>query len=128
MHAICGIMKADVSAQRRAIISTYCYKTEDSVTCERQFPMGMAPPIIHVGRKVAHRDFRAERVSVPPTSGWPMAPCIASGVNAEQAPELRKFFKDNNCPTEVSADGNPIYRDRAHRERALKCRKLHDRN
>jgi len=117
-----------VFEERGIVIPTYCFKTKDGVTVERQFPMGMAPPIIHVGRKVAHRDFRAEQVSVPSTAGWPMQPCIASGVNAEQAGELRKFFDDHGCPTEVTADGDVVYRSKSHRERALKCRNLHDRN
>lgn len=53
--------------------------------------------------------------------GWPME-CVASGVHASQAGELREHFKRHGVPTDVTHDGNPIYRDANHRKRALKCR------
>ena len=107
---------------------TYCYKSKGGVTVERQFPMGEAPESVQTDDgENAFRDYRAEQVKVPATSGWPIE-CVASGVNATDAGKLRKFFKDRGCPTEVTRDGDPIYRDRAHRDRALRLRGLHDRN
>jgi len=54
--------------------------------------------------------------------------CIASGVNANQAGELRDFFAKSGVPTEVTSDGNPIYRNASHRRRALKARGFVDRS
>ena len=54
--------------------------------------------------------------------------CVASGVHASQAGELRKFFRDHGCPTEVTADGNPVYRNKAHRDKALKLRGFKDKS
>ena len=107
---------------------TYVYTTKAGVTVERHFPRGEAPESVRVKGKIARRDFRAEHVKVPATTGWPMEPCVGSGVNAADAGKLRKFFKDRNCPTEVTRDGDPVYRSKAHRDRALKLRGLHDKN
>jgi hypothetical protein len=106
---------------------TYCYTTEDRKTVERLFPAGEAPPTIMVDDKVAHRDYRAERVGVPATAGWPME-CFASGVHASQAGELREFLDKKGVPTEVTKDGDPVYRSASHRRKALKVRGLFDRN
>lgn len=94
---------------------------------ERSFPMGKAPRSVLVDGKVAKRSFGAERNSVPPTKGWPME-CVASGVNAKDAQQLRDHFDRAGVPTEVSRNGDPIYRDMSHRRKALKCRGLFDRN
>ena len=67
----------------------------------------------------------AEAVGVPASKGWPLE-CYASGVAPDQAGELRDYLAKKGVPTEVSADGNPIYRDAAHRRKALKARGLHD--
>jgi hypothetical protein len=55
-----------------------------------------------------------------------MAPCVGSGVNAEQAPELRKFLADRGCPTAVTNDGDPVYTSAGHRRKALKLRGMCD--
>jgi hypothetical protein len=55
-----------------------------------------------------------------------MEPCFASGVNAVQAPELRKFLADRGCATEVTSEGDPIYRSAGHRKKALKLRGMYD--
>ena len=107
---------------------TYCFTTKGGVTVERQFPRGEAPESVRAGGKVAGRDFRAEHVKTSPTVGWPMQPCVGSGVNAADAGKLRKFLKDRGCPTEVTRDGDPVYRNKSHRDKALKLRGLHDKN
>lgn len=108
---------------------TYCYSTPAGQVVERIFPMGKAPPSIHLGSDlVAKRDYQAERVAVPATAGWPMEPCYASGVHAEQAGELRDHLRDRGVPTEVTSGGDPIYRSAAHRTKALAVRGLHDNN
>ena len=108
---------------------TYCYSTPAGQTVERIFPMGEAPPSVCLGPDlVAKRDYRAERVAVPATAGWPMAPCYASGVHADQAKELRDHFKERGVPTEVTPHGDPIYKSAAHRRKALAVRGLHDNN
>jgi hypothetical protein len=78
-----------------------------------------------VGDKEYTRSFADERPGVPSTKGWPLE-CVASGVHASQAGELREFYRKHGCPTEVSEDGNPIYRNAAHRRKALKLRGFKD--
>ena len=92
---------------------------------EKVFPAGKAPRSIRVGRLLARRSFIAEQKSVPSTKGWPLV-CYASGVNANQAGELRNHFERAGVPTEVTKDGDPVYRNAQHRRKALKCRKLVD--
>ena len=118
----------NVPKKRENNVPTYLYVTEDGETAERVCPMGEAPGFVRISGKIARRDYSAEHANIPSASGWPMEPCVASGVGAEQAGELRKFFKDHGCPTEVTADGDPVYQSKVHRERALKLRKMHDRN
>lgn len=118
---------------------TYCYKTEEGDILERVFRMGEAPGEIHLpGGKTATRDYQAEGVSgtvigtdnptcrSKPKRPWPMAPCVASGVHASQAQELRDHLAERGCPTEVTNDGDPIYTSAAHRKKALKIRGFYD--
>lgn len=103
----------------------YCYSRGDDVV-EREFRTGSAPKFVIVGKRKYYRDFGAEGVSVPSSSGWPIE-CVASGVNPSQAGELREFYRKSGCPTEVTADGNPVYRNASHRRKALKLRGFKDR-
>jgi hypothetical protein len=98
----------------------YSYKVPSTGQIIEEFHhMGKAPKTITINDEVCNRDYSS--ISVPATSGWPLE-CIASGVNAEQAGELRKEFDRVGVKTEVSKDGNPIYRDAQHRRKALKAR------
>ncbi len=110
---------------------TYCYRSKDRhhKLIERVFPSAHIPERVVEGRRVFVRSRKDEwgGVSVPSSSGWPME-CFASGVHASQAGELRKFFSDHGCPTEVTADGNPVYRSAAHRRKALKLRGFRDKS
>ncbi len=103
---------------------TYCYRNGEEVVTE-VFPLGKAPAFIERDGVRFARSWRDERVGVPATAGWPIE-CVASGVHASQAQELRDFLAKKGVPTEVTPEGNPIYRDAAHRKRALKARGLHD--
>ena len=105
---------------------TYCFQSEKSgLIIEKFFRIGKAPrEIVEAGRRYL-RSFAAEAVGVPAKSGWPME-CLASGVAPQQAGELRDHFKKSGIKTEVSKDGNPIYRDKSHRDKALKSRGFHD--
>jgi len=105
----------------------YCYSSEESDVVEKYFPMGDAPKSIRVKGKTLKRDFRAEHMPRPAGTGWPMV-CYASGVNAEQAGELRDFLGKNGCPTEVTNGGDPIYTSASHRKKALKLRGMYDRS
>jgi len=104
----------------------YCYSNGYQVV-EQVFSIGNAPKVIELDGVEFRRDFGSEHVGVPASQGWPME-CIASGVHASQAGELRKHFSDRGVPTDVSRDGNPVYRDAAHRRKALKARGLVDRS
>lgn len=106
----------------------YCYASDDGKTVEeRSYPMGKAPKRIRLANgEWGRRSFVHENAAVPATKGWPFE-CIASGVHASQAADLRAYFAQHGVPTEVTSDGNPIYRDRHHRRRALAVRGMHDR-
>ena len=105
---------------------TYCFTAPTGETIERFFPMGDAPQTIQVDGQKAKRDYRAERVGVPATKGWPMEPCFASGVHPKQAQELRDGLRKAGVPTEVTGGGDPIYISATHRKKALAVRELHD--
>lgn len=105
-------------------MATYAYRRGRSVVF-RQFRISERPAEIVIKGKVYKRSIGDEGPSVPCTSGWPIE-CYASGVCPDQADELRKFYRKHGVPTEVSSDGNPIYRNAAHRRKALKVRGLHD--
>jgi len=109
-------------------MAIYCFTTDDGATAERQFPMGKAPKSILIDGHHAFRDFQAENSPKVAGRGWPMEPCVASGVNAAQAGELRKFFKDQGVPTDVTTDGDPVYTSPGHRKQALKLRGIHDKS
>jgi hypothetical protein len=104
----------------------YCYETDRGKVVERFFQVGQAPRTIQVGRHVAKRSFAAERKGFPPSSCWPMT-CVASGVNASDRKTLHDFLASKGVPTEVTRDGDPVYRDANHRRKALKARGLFDR-
>ena len=103
---------------------TYCYRRGNKVV-SRVFSVADRPQSIMIGGKEYVRSFADERPGVPSTKGWPLE-CVASGVHASQAGELREFYRKNGCPTEVTEDGNPIYRNAAHRRKALKLRGFKD--
>jgi hypothetical protein len=105
----------------------YCYETEDGDVVEQHYPVGQAPRSIEVAGKRAFRCFSAERKSVPPTKGWPIV-CFASGVNAEQAPELRRHFERHGVNVKVTNDGDPVYENATQRKKALKCRGMLDKS
>jgi hypothetical protein len=107
----------------------YCYRIGNEVV-DVFFPMGSAPKTIRVRGGVARRDYSAESkavVGVDSGRGWPLE-CVASGVNASQAGELRDFFSRSGVPTEVTSDGNPVYKNASHRKKALKLRGFVDRS
>ena len=106
----------------------YAYAKPDGevVWHEQKLADGPPPAQLEVDGVVARRSYRAERVGVPPTAGWPMV-CIASGVNAADAQKLRDEFNRVGVPTEVTKGGDPVYRSASHRKRALEARGLIDR-
>lgn len=106
----------------------YCYSTPDGRIEEVVYRMGEAPPTITLeDGRVAERDFFAEQNPRKSIAQWPFE-CLASGVNAAQAGELREFFRSKGESVEVTRDGNPVYTSPAHRRRLLKMRNLHDNN
>lgn len=107
----------------------YAYMNDAGAVHWLELPlMDEAPPLVLSVEGVSHtRSYRAERAGVPATKGWPMT-CVASGVNAADAQKLRDEFDRIGVPTEVTADGDPIYRNKTHRSAALKGRGLYDRD
>ena len=115
----------------------YCYKTGGGLVVERVFQAGQAPDEITLPNgRVATRDRQSEargmtlgvRSTPAKPGGWPMKPCVASGVHASQAPELREHFKKHGLSVEVTNDGDPIYESPGQRKQALRCRGMCDRN
>lgn len=109
---------------------TYCFETPDGKVIEKVFPRGEAPDMILLDNgRAAKRSYRAEHADRRRSagSGWPLT-CVASGVNASQAGELHKFLKDAGVPTEITKDGDPVYRDPHHRKRALYARGMFDKS
>ena len=139
MYSICigwyNAVVIDTAPTQRINMPIYCWRTEDGEAFENYFPMAEVPEFLFTsdGRK-ALRDYAAERVSgnvkerSERSRGWPMAPCVGSGVNAEQAPELREHFRKHNVDCEVTTDGDPIYTSASQRKKALKCRGMHDKS
>lgn len=105
----------------------YVYRNGDDVIEKVFSAKEEHPKFITVGKRRFTRSFSDERVGIPASSGWPME-CVASGVHSSQAGELREFFRKNGCPTEVTAEGNPVYRSAAHRRKALKLRGFKDKS
>ena len=110
---------------------TYCYRSRDRQRklVTRVFSVSECPESFKEKGRIFDRSRQDEwgGISVPATAGWPME-CVASGVHPSQAGELRKFFTDHGCPTEVTEDGNPVYRSAAHRKKALKLRGFKDKS
>lgn len=106
----------------------YAYMNAAGVVIWRDLPLSKRRPpveVLHEG-DTFRRSFQAERAGVPATKGWPIE-CYASGVNANQAQDLRDEFKRMGVSVEVTNDGDPIYTDPAHRRKALAARGFHDR-
>ena len=107
---------------------TYCFQNEKSgLIIERFFSIGKAPREIVEAERKYLRSFAAEAVGVPPTKGWPIE-CLSSGVAPQQAGELREHFKKAGIKVDVTPSGNPVYLNKAHKDRALKSRGLHDKS
>ena len=110
------------------MINTYCYADTKGNVIEKEYDgNGTIPERVTVKGKKYNRSYRAESIGIPASVGWPME-CLASGVNAEQGKELGDFLNKHGVPTDISSDGNPIYRDASHRRKALKVRNFIDRN
>jgi len=107
---------------------TYCFKTDDGEVVEREFLTGRAPRQITCDDgRTATRSVAEElrQMYVPSRKGWPLT-CVASGVHAAQAGELRDHLARRGVPTEVTPDGDPVYRNAGHRRRALRARGIID--
>ena len=107
-------------------MARYCYRNGRDMV-ERIFPASSIPEEIEVRGRTYKRSRRDEweEQTIPQTLGWPME-CVASGVHPSQRQELADYLKKKGVPTEVNADGNPIYRDAQHRKKALKARGFYD--
>ncbi|MFA5766843.1 MAG: hypothetical protein WC919_02890 [Candidatus Paceibacterota bacterium] len=69
-----------------------------------------------------------ERVGDRGTGEFKPIACVASGVNPEQAQELRDFYAMHGESVEVTNEGDPVYTSMRQRRRLLKLRGFHDRS
>ena len=107
---------------------TYCYTNGLGITEDHYFLMGTAPEVVEFSDgSVAGRDLSAEHRPRKAGGGWPMT-CYASGVNPNQAQELRDFYKKHRFRCDVKDSGDPVYESSSHRKAALKLRNLHDKH
>ena len=119
-------------------MAIYIFSTDDGEVVERAFPMGTCPASVTVGGRLAHRNRSLEyphtfvkgtKTPVKRGNGiWPMNGCVASGVQPDQAQELRDFYKKHGMNVEVNKDRDPIYTSAKQRHKALKIRGIHDKN
>lgn len=74
--------------------------------------------------RIAKRDFAADLLTIsrPSPKGWPMKPCVSTGVGAHQAHELREFYRKHGETIEVSKSGDPVYTSQRQMDRDLKLR------
>lgn len=115
---------------------TYAFATADGILVEREYSLGKCPKSITAFGSKAYRCYAAEAVTgfvkgnkTPVKRGnatWPMEPCVASGVQPDQAQELRDFYHNRGLSIEVNNDGDPIYTSAKQRKKALKMRGMFD--
>ena len=107
----------------------YCYTNNDGDGLEEVFRMGDAPQSIERDGKIWTRNYTAEHSTKHrPGAGWPMKPCVSTGVNAVQAQDLRDFYRKHGETIEVSSSGDPIYTSQRQMNRDLKLRGFRDMN
>jgi len=119
-------------------MSLFVFSTATGDDVERVFPMGACPASVEIGGRIARRNRSLEYqhtfvkgTKTPVKRGygtWPMQGCVASGVQPNQAQELRDFYKKHSMNVEVNKDGDPIYISAKQREKALRIRGIHDKN
>lgn len=117
-------------------MAVYVFSTDSGTIVERIYPMGECPELVRVNGSVAYRNRTLENVHTVIKRGrgrvrsghgkWPMEPCVASGVQPDQAQELRDFYKSRGLSVEVNNDGDPIYTSAEQRRKALKARGMFD--
>lgn len=73
------------------------------------------------------RDFKADFGKQHYGNIWPMA-SYAAGVHHKQIPEMRKFDKEHEVPTDYTPDGDPLFRGPKHRTKYCEAHALFDRN
>lgn len=77
---------------------------------------------------VMNRDLHAEQCGTKDTPGnWPQH-SDAAGVAESQIVEASREMARAGCPTEFDSQGRAVFRDRAHRKKALRAIGMFDRN
>ncbi len=115
----------------------YCYICpECGARCEVDRPLEDANRMVCCAEcepGEMHRDFQAERprsreLRGTASAGWPYE-SEAAGVGIHESALLAKRLKDAGVPTDVNREtGNPIIRDRSHRNAVNKELGLKDRD
>jgi len=78
-------------------------------------------------RKTMHRDLKADFGKQYHGDIWPFA-SYAAGVHHKQVPEMKKFDKKHEVPTDYTEDGDPIFKSPKHRRKYCEAHGLFDRN
>ena len=85
------------------------------------------PVVCGTCSSVMERDYKADFGKQHYGDIWPME-SYAAGVHPKQIPEMRKFDKKHEVPTEYSPDGDPVFRSPTHRRKYCEAHGLFDRN
>lgn len=76
---------------------------------------------------VMRRDLQADFGKQHHGDIWPLT-SYAAGVHHKQIPEMRKFDKKHEVPTDYSSDGDPVFTGPKHRRKYCEAHGLFDRN
>ena len=78
-------------------------------------------------RKTMHRDLKADFGKQYHGDIWPFA-SYAAGVHHKQVPEMKRFDRKHEVPTDYTEDGDPIFKSPKHRRKYCEAHGLFDRN
>jgi len=110
-------------------MTTYTFTCSCSHTQEVIRPMSESdlPVLCDKCGFVMHRNYKADFGKQHHGDTWPMA-SYAAGVNPKQIPEMRKFDREHEVPTEYTSDGDPVFTGPKHRKKYCETHGLYDRN
>lgn len=107
---------------------TYVYSDADEeIVVEKMFRAGEAPRSIEENGRLLCRDYRRERIGVPPSAY--RVESEAMGVDTDQIPEAMAWDKKNGCSVDYNPEtGNPIFTSRDQRRKYMRAHNFYDRD